>query len=110
MSDSAVPLNPGRIHQALTSYQLAMAVKGAIDLELFTHIASGATTASSIASLCHATEKGVRVLCDYLTVHGLLVKTGGAYAVAPDVAPLLDRNSPLYMGSVAGYFTHPVMI
>lgn len=111
MSDaSAVPPNPGRIHQALTSYQLAMAMKGAIELDLFTHIAAGATTVLAIAAACGGTEKGVRVLCDYLTVHGFLVKTNGAYAVAADVAPLLDRNSPAYMGSVAGFFTHPVMI
>jgi ubiquinone/menaquinone biosynthesis C-methylase UbiE len=49
-------------------------------------------------------------LCDYLTVHGFLTKADGAYAVAPDVAPFLDRRSPTYMGSVAGFFTHPVMI
>jgi 2-polyprenyl-3-methyl-5-hydroxy-6-metoxy-1,4-benzoquinol methylase len=110
MSSPGLPLNPGRIHQALTSYQLAMAMKGAIDLDLFTHITAGATTAEAIAPLCDGTVKGVRVLCDYLTVHGFLTKTGADYGVAADVAPLLDRHSPSYMGSVAGFFTHPVMI
>ncbi len=103
-------LNPGRVHQALTSYQLAQSVKGAIELELFTHIAAGATTPEKIAPLCGGTEKGVRVLCDYLTVHGFLTKSGPDYAVAADVAPFLDKNSPRYMGSVASFFTHPVMI
>lgn len=106
----AVPINPGRIHQALTSYQLAMALKGAIELEVFTHIAAGATTSEAIAPLCHGTEKGVRVLCDYLTVHGFLTKAGRAYGLAPDTAALLDKNSPYYMGSVAEFFTHPVMV
>ena len=109
-SRAAVHVNPGRIHQALTSYQLAMALKGAIELDLFTHVASGLTTAADIARACRASEKGVRVLCDYLTVHGFLLKTYGTYAVAPDIAPLLDRRSPAYMGSVAGFFTHPAMI
>jgi SAM-dependent methyltransferase len=109
-SPVSVPLNPGRIHQALTSYQLAMAMKGAIDLDLFTHIQAGAATPAAIAPLCGGTEKGVRVLCDYLTVHGFLTKTSGQYAVAADVAPLLDRNAASYMGSVAGFFTHPVMV
>jgi len=104
------PLNPGRIHQGLTSYQLAMALKGAIELDVFTHIIGGATTPATIAPLCGGTEKGVRVLCDFLTVHGFLTKREGAYAVAPDVAPFLDRNSPAYMGTVAGFFTHPLMI
>jgi SAM-dependent methyltransferase len=103
-------LNPGRIHQALTSYQLAQAVKGAIELELFTHIAAGATTPAAIAPLCRGTEKGVRVLCDYLTVHGLLAKSGSNYSLLPDTAALLDKASPRYMGQVATFFTHPVMI
>ena len=107
---ASTPLNPGRIHQALTSYQLAMAMKGAIELDLFTHIAAGATTAAAIAAQCQATQKGVRVLCDYLTVHGFLAKSGDHYSVREDVAPLLDRGSPLYMGSVGAFFTHPVMI
>jgi ubiquinone/menaquinone biosynthesis C-methylase UbiE len=105
-----IPINPGRIHQALTSYQLAMALKGAIELEIFTHIAAGATTPDRIAPLCQGTEKGVRVLCDYLTVHGFLTKANGAYGLAPDTAALLDKNSPAYMGSVAEFFTHPVMM
>jgi SAM-dependent methyltransferase len=110
MKTSEVAVNPGRVHQALTSYQLAMAMKGAIDLDLFTHVAAGATTPATIAPLCGGTEKSVRVLCDYLCVHGFLVKTDGAYRLAPDTGPLLDRDSPAYMGSAAGYFTHPVMI
>ncbi len=85
-------------------------MKGAIELELFTHIASGAKTVAEIAGLCEGTEKGVRVLCDYLTVHGFLTKSGGAYELAPDTAALLDRNSPSYIGTVAAFFTHPVMV
>ncbi len=107
---AAVPINPGRIHQALTSYQLAMALKGAIELEIFTHIAAGATTPEAIAPLCQGTVKGVRVLCDYLTVHGFLTKANGRYGLAPDTAALLDKKSAAYMGSVAEFFTHPVMV
>lgn len=103
-------MNPGRVHQALTSYQLAQAMKGAIELDIFTHIAGGARTVREIARLCKGTEKGVRVLCDYLTVHGFLTKSGSEYGVVGDVAPLLDRNATSYMGSVVGFFTHPVMI
>src|SRR5262245_39387423 len=103
-------VNPGCIHQALTSYQLAQSLKGAIELELFTHIAAGSRTAEEIAERCGGTQKGVRVLCDYLTVHGLLTKTGSEYGLAPDTALLLDKNSPRYMGQVAEFFVHPVMV
>ncbi len=105
-----IPVNPGRIHQALTSYQLAQSVKGALELEIFTHIAAGAATAEEIAAKCGGTLKGVRVLCDYLTVHSLLTKSGNGYALLPDTAPLLDKSSPRYMGQVAQFFVHPVMV
>lgn len=105
-----MPLNPGRVHQALTSYQLAMALKGALDLDIFTHISLGASTAESIAGRCQATVKGTRVLCDYLTVQGFLSKSGDSYALLEDTGELLDRNSPSYIGSVASFFTHPVMV
>ena len=85
-------------------------MKGALELDLFTIIGAGASTAAAIAPLCQGTEKGVRVLCDYLTVNGFLTKQGDAYQLAADTGPLLDRNSANYIGSVAGFFTHPVMI
>src|SRR4051794_17926802 len=101
---SATQINPGRIHQALTSYQLAQSLHGAIKLEIFTHIAAGANTAGEIADRCGGTIKGVRVLCDYLTVHSLLTKSGDQYGLAADTALLLDKNSPRYMGQVADFF------
>jgi ubiquinone/menaquinone biosynthesis C-methylase UbiE len=103
-------LNPGRVHQALTSYQLAMALKGALELDVFTHIAAGATSVEALAERCRATPKGVRVLCDYLTVHGFLTKAGGDYALTEDTGGLLDAGSSSYIGSVAQFFTHPAMV
>jgi 2-polyprenyl-3-methyl-5-hydroxy-6-metoxy-1,4-benzoquinol methylase len=94
----------------LTSYQLAQSLKGALELEVFTHIAAGFDTADRLAQQCGGTEKGIRVLCDYLTVHGLLTKNGPRYGLAADTALLLDKKSPRYMGQVADFFVHPVMV
>ncbi len=102
--------DPGRILQALTAYQLPMSLKAALELEVFTHIAAGANTAPKIAPLCNASEKGVRVLCDYLTVQGFLTKTDGAYALSPENGIFLDKNSPAYLGSIAGFLTHESMV
>lgn len=101
--------DPAILLRALTAYQLPMALKGAIELEIFTHIAAGATTAAQIAPLCKSSEKGVRVLCDYLTVNGFLVKKNGQYGLAPETGIFLDKNSPAYMGSVAGFLAHEMM-
>lgn len=95
---------------SLRAHQITMAMKGALDLELFTHIAAGASTPAAIAARCQASEKGVRVLCDFLTIHGFLTKTNGTYALAPETAPFLDKNSPSYMGAIAGFLTHETML
>jgi hypothetical protein len=61
----------------LNAFQKTMALKGAVELEIFTHIADGATSAAEIAKRCHAAERGVRILCDFVTINGLLTKTDG---------------------------------
>jgi 2-polyprenyl-3-methyl-5-hydroxy-6-metoxy-1,4-benzoquinol methylase len=110
MASPSVAPNPSRFLESLRAYQLTMAMKGALELELFTHIAAGASTPAAIAARCQASEKGVRVLCDFLTLHGFLTKAGGTYALAPETAPFLDKRSPAYMGSIAGFLTHPIML
>ena len=66
--------DPGAILDALCAFQLTEALKGAIELDLFTHIAAGAATASAIAERVSGSERGIRILCDYLTVRGFLSK------------------------------------
>nr|WP_245006893.1 hypothetical protein [Rhizobium laguerreae] len=40
----------------------------------------------------------MRILCDYLVIHGFLTKEGGQYRMTPSTRIFLDRNSPVYMG------------
>src|SRR5437667_12087914 len=65
---------------------LFRSMKAAIELEIFTAIAEGNVTAATIAKRCEAAERGVRTLCDFLTIHGFLTKEGAQYARAPDSA------------------------
>ncbi len=50
-----------------------------------------------------APPRGVRILCDYLTIIGLLSKRGSSYALTPDSAMFLDRRSPACMASAARF-------
>lgn len=95
--------DPTLIFEILNRYQHSMALKGAIELDLFTHIAAGATTTPEIAAQCHASERGVRILCDFLTVLKLLTKTNGNYGLGSDSAAFLSRKSPAYLGSIADF-------
>src|SRR2546429_7353339 len=74
-------------------------MKAALELKSFTPIAEGNTTAATIAKRCGAAERGVRTLCDFLTIHGFLTKEGAEYALASDSALFLNRHSPAYLGA-----------
>lgn len=102
--------NPSLMFETLGGFQRSMALKGAIDLDLFTHIAEGATTSSELARRVAANEKGVRVLCDFLTVIGFLTKHDGVYGLTPDSAVFLNKHSPAYLGAVASFIAHPSQV
>lgn len=100
---------PERIFQSLGAYQVSAAMKAAIDLDVFSAIAGGADTTPAIASRCEISERGARILCDYLTVHEFLIKAGDRYSLAPDAAMFLDRKSPACIGSCANFMASPFL-
>ncbi len=106
VSSPSPPPDPGAILDALCAFQLTEALKGAIELDVFTHIAAGAATASAIAERTNASERAVRILCDYLTVRGFLGKEGGRYTCSPTAAVFLDKRLPSYIGSIANFLAH----
>jgi predicted O-methyltransferase YrrM len=95
--------SPGIIFDTLQAYQRSVALRGAIDLDLFTAVAEGNRTVSAIAARIQASDKGTRVLCDYLTMIGFLTKHAGEYSLTSDSAAFLDRRSPAYMGTMAKF-------
>lgn len=95
--------SPALIFDALNGYQRSQAIKTAVELELFTAIGEGQTTAKAIADRCGASERGTRILCDFLTIIGFLTKQDNKYALTPDAAMFLDKRSPAYMGTVTEF-------
>jgi ubiquinone/menaquinone biosynthesis C-methylase UbiE len=106
-SPQAQAPSPEIVFDTLQAYQRSVALRGAIDLDLFTAIAEGNKSVSAIAARVKASEKGTRVLCDFLTMIGFLVKQGGEYSLTPDSAAFLNRNSPAYMGTMANFLMSP---
>ena len=112
MTTAPEPANvtPERIFETLNAYQKTAALKTAIELDVFSAIADGATTQASIARRCQSSERGIRILCDYLVVNGFLLKNGQEYALADDSAVFLNRRSPAYLGEAAKFLALPEMI
>jgi ubiquinone/menaquinone biosynthesis C-methylase UbiE len=96
---------PEHIFNTLGAYQQSAALKAGIQLDIFTVIADGANTTPLIAAKTGAAERGVRILCDYLTIHQFLTKNDGRYALTQESAIFLNRHSPAYMGTLADFLT-----
>jgi 2-polyprenyl-3-methyl-5-hydroxy-6-metoxy-1,4-benzoquinol methylase len=101
---------PERFFQTINGYQQTAALKTAIELDVFSAVAGGADTAAAIAARCQASERGVRVLCDYLAIAGFLIKQDGRYALAADSAAFLVRQSPAYLGGAVNFLTSPGVV
>jgi 2-polyprenyl-3-methyl-5-hydroxy-6-metoxy-1,4-benzoquinol methylase len=95
------------VFDTMFAYQRSGALKAALDLDVFTAIHEGATSAPSLAARCGAAERGVRILCDYLTTIGLLTKPNGVYGLTPESAAFLSKKSPAYLGTTARFLLLP---
>jgi hypothetical protein len=98
MSSPAQHPSPERIFDTLLAFQQSAALKAALDLDLFTAIGKDGGSLTSLAKQTQASERGLRILCDYLVIKGFLTKQSGAYGLAPDSAVFLDQRSPAYLG------------
>jgi 2-polyprenyl-3-methyl-5-hydroxy-6-metoxy-1,4-benzoquinol methylase len=99
--------SPERVFQALNAYQLTSCLRGAIELDLFTAIAEGNDTPAAISRRIQASERGTRILCDYLTVSGFIEKQNERYRLTPDAAAFLDRKSHAYIGTTTKFLAAP---
>jgi len=100
---------PLLLFDTINAHQRTEAIKAAIELSLFSAIAGGNTSTKEIAQACGASERGTRILCDYLVIIGFLTKQEGNYALTPDSAMFLDKSSPAYMGTVIEFMLSPML-
>jgi ubiquinone/menaquinone biosynthesis C-methylase UbiE len=109
MATATAP-NPALFFDTINSYQRTAALKAAIELEVFTGIGEGKTSAQALAERAKASPRGLRILCDYLVVNGLLTKKANDYGLTPDSALFLDKRSPAYLGTTVGFLTAPELM
>lgn len=103
------PLTPAIVFDMLQAHQRTAALKAAIDLDVFTAIGDGPGDVASIARHSKASERGIRILCDFLTINGVLAKEGSHYKHTPASAAFLDPRSPACLASIAQFLANPAM-
>jgi len=101
--------SPALVFDTLMAYERSAALRAAIELDLFRAVGEGAGDAASLARRCSASERGIRILCDYLTVIGFLNKAEGRYHHTPTSAAFLDPRSPACVASVARFLGNPTL-
>ena len=101
------PPTPQLLVDVALSYQKTAALKAAVELKVFDAIGAGATSLEALAARVGAAPRGVRILCDFLTVVGFLEKTGTEYRQTPSTAKFLNSSSPASMLSTVRFLAGP---
>ncbi len=101
--------NPGVVFETLMAYQRTAALRAAIELDLFRAIGEGPGDVASLAKKCSASERGIRILCDYLTIIGVISKQEGRYHHTPSSALFLDPRSPACLAATARFLGNPAL-
>ena len=94
---------PERIFNTLSAFEETAALRAAIELDIFSSIGEGANTPAMLAAKVGAAERGVRILCDFLSILGFLSKDANRYALTQESALFLDRRSPASLASMAQF-------
>jgi len=102
--------SPQLFFQMINAHQRTEALKAGIELEVFTAIGEGNTTVEAIAKRCQTSVRGTRILCDFLTIMGMLIKQDNQYALTLDSATFLDKRSPAYLGGAVEFLCSPELL
>jgi SAM-dependent methyltransferase len=85
-----------------TGYWASRTLLSAIELDVFTHLGSGARDAASLTEALGLHPRGARDFLDALVALGFLTRDGDRYANTRESRMFLDRTKPLFVG---GSFT-----
>ena len=99
--DSNPLVLPTRIFEVLQSFQKTAALRAAAELDVFTAIGGRGLSADEIATECGTSARGMRILCDYLCLTGLVQKRSDRYWLAEEAALYLDRHSHQFIANDA---------
>ncbi|HWE50691.1 MAG TPA: class I SAM-dependent methyltransferase [Bryobacteraceae bacterium] len=95
--------SPELVLETLSAYERTAALRAAIELDLFRAIGDGPGNVASLARQCSASPRGIRILCDFLVINGLLAKDGDRYSHTPTSGLFLDPRSPACLASISKF-------
>jgi len=103
-------LSNNPVYDISLAYQKTAAMTAAIKLDIFTKIGNDHLSVEQIANMTNASPRGVRILCDFLCVIGLLEKNTNLYNLSVEAKRFLDRTSPNCMADVIDFLAAPEIV
>lgn len=98
------------VYEIGLAYQKTAALKAATKLDVFAVLGRGSLNAEAIAAATCASVRGIRILCDFLTIMGLLIKEESTYRLTSVAIQFLDRSSPNQAAEAIDFFAAPEMV
>ncbi len=99
--------NPGLVFEMMNAFHRTAALRAGVELGLFSALGDGCSGVDELADRCGATPRGIRILCDYLTIVGIIRKEGERYRHTPTSAAFLDPQSPACIASTIRFLNDP---
>jgi 2-polyprenyl-3-methyl-5-hydroxy-6-metoxy-1,4-benzoquinol methylase len=101
--------SPALIFDLLLAHQRSAALRTAVELDIFRALGEGPADVATLAAKCSASERGMRILCDFLTIMGVIAKEQDRYRHTPTSAAFLDPRSPACVASISRFLANPAM-
>jgi len=105
MGDASPELNPDLVYDIFWGIFKPQFIRLALQLDVFTPLAAGSTTAEQVAQFCHCDTFGIKSLLDYLCGLQVLECHGNAYALTPTAATFLVKGRKAYVGDMISHYT-----
>lgn len=91
---------PARLLHVSNAYWSACALHAAVTLDLFTPLTACPHSATALAELLNADERGVAMLLTAMAALGLVDRQDDSYGATAFAAEYLSRTSPRYLGYI----------
>src|SRR5689334_13767357 len=100
VSEQATTTTPAAIMALGLGFWGSKTLLAAVELGVFTELASGPADADELAAQLGLHERGARDFLDALVALGMLRRDGEEYANTPETDLFLDRGKPSYIGGM----------
>lgn len=99
-------MTPDKILQTGLAFWPSKTLLSAVELGLFTELASGPQSLEALEARLRLHPRAARDFLDTLVALGFLSRSGDRYANTPETALFLDRGKPSYIGGILEMANH----